>query len=172
MKPSLLAATALLASLLLILAGNPAEARLDAISAASLSVRVPALTSTTALVEYFKDKYDYGTRTLCYDPAPAAARNNCVTKTASGNQGSFNVAGLKPATAYNFRIEAIDTKDGEKPYNTTGTFTTLDAAGIRGIQVPTGGALPPGIRFDAEGRVLPPGSPARVPAFPLPAGAR
>lgn len=165
MKRSLYLTAAGLAGILIVAGQKSAEARLDAVSAASLSVRVPTVTTTTAVVEYYKDKYDYGNRTLCYDPAPAAARNNCVTKVANGNQGSFTVSGLKPGVQYNFRIEAIDTKDGEKPYNTTGSFTTKAVTGV--IAVPGAGrAGIPGVAvFDAEGRSLPPGLQAPGPAF-------
>lgn len=168
-NPVMIAATT---AALLLLAGRPSgAARLDAVSAPSLSVRVPTVTATSAVVEYYKDKYDYGTRTLCYDPAPAAPRNNCVTKTASGNQGSFNVTGLKPATQYNFRIEAIDTREGEKPYNTTGSFATPSPTSI-----PTRPGLPAGRqgapRFDAAGRAMPAGPAAAAPAFTLPGKGR
>lgn len=172
MKRRLYLTAAGMAGILIMAGQHSAEARLDAVSAASLSVRVPTVTTTSAVVEYFRDKYDYGTRTLCYDPAPAAARNNCVTKVASGNQGSFTVTGLKPGVQYNFRIEAIDTKDGEKPYNTTGSFTTAAATGV--IAVPGAGreALPAETRFDAGGRSLPPGPAAPGAAFIHPLKAR
>ena len=168
MKPSLLLTAATLAAALLLAGRQNAEARFDAVSAASLSVRVPTINTTTAVVEYYKDKYDYGTRTLCYDPAPAAARNNCVVKQASGNEGSFNVTGLKPGTAYNFRIEAIDTREGEKPYNTTGTFTTKATTGIAAVPKAGKSTVPGTARVDAKGRSVPPGLAVPMPAFSHP----
>ncbi len=160
-----------LAGALLLSQGLNAEAALDAVSSASLTVGVRNVTSTTAVVEYTKDRYNYGTRTLCYDPAPAAPRNNCVTKQASGNQGSFNVTGLKPATTYNFRIEAIDTKDHERPYNSTGSFTTLAPTALTALPAAardegTGAAV------DAAGRSLPAGNPSSLRAYTRGAPAR
>ena len=130
------------------------EAKPDVVSAASLTVGASNVTTTTVVINYSKDKYDYGTRTLCYDPAPTTPKSNCVTKTASGNQGTFNVTGLKASTAYNYSIKAVDTKGGEKPYTSTGSFTTL---GATGIALRPGEVLPqaiPGLGVDASGRSL------------------
>jgi hypothetical protein len=105
----------------------PAGAKPDAVSAASLSVSADSVKQTTARISYFNDRYNYGSRTLCYNPAPAAPTLNCVTKTASGNSGFFNVINLTPFTAYNFSIKAINTRDqADAPYTTSGSFTTLD----------------------------------------------
>jgi hypothetical protein len=132
-----------------------AEAKPDAVSAASLTVGVSKITATTASIDYSKDKYDYGTRTLCYDPAPTTPKSNCVIKTASGNQGSFAVTGLKPGTPYNYSINAIDTKGGEKPYKTSGTFTTTGSTGINLPGYHSGQSPVPGLAVDASGRILP-----------------
>ena len=107
-----------------------AEARPDVVSAASLTVGASNITATSVDINYSRDKYDYGTRTLCYDPAPKTPVSNCTTKNALGNQGSFTVTGLKSGTAYNYSIKAVDTKGGEKPYTSTGSFTTLGSTGI------------------------------------------
>jgi chitodextrinase len=111
------------------------------------------VTATTATINYTRDKYDYGTRTLCYDPAPASPVNHCTTKTASGNQGSFAVTGLTPNTQYNYSIKAVDTKGGERPYTSTGTFKTLATSALI-PSLPNAGAAAKGRRIDALGRSL------------------
>jgi hypothetical protein len=160
-KLLLIPAGLLVVATIALLGRRPAHARFDAISAASLKVAAKSITSTTAVIEYSQDKYDYGTRTLCYDPSPTSPTHNCTTKTANGNDGSFNVTGLKPGTKYNFNIKAVDTRDGEKPYSTTGSFTTLTATGVgvpvRATPVP---GLGTGPAFDLRGRTLMPGSKA------------
>jgi hypothetical protein len=154
---------------MLVLTRNPALAKPDVVSAASLTVAVGTVTATTAVINYSRDKYDYGTRTLCYAVSPAAATTNCTTKTASGNQGSFTITGLKAATKYNFKIEAVDTKGGERPYNTTGSFTTAGTTGIRVPQV----RLTPGLgaagKTDVRGRAIRAAVPATQRVLTLPA---
>ncbi|MEO7426789.1 MAG: fibronectin type III domain-containing protein [Fibrobacteria bacterium] len=154
---------------MLVLTRNPALAKPDVVSAASLTVAVGAVTATTAVINYSRDKYDYGTRTLCYAVSPAAATTNCTTKTASGNQGSFTISGLKAATKYNFKIEAVDTKGGERPYNTTGTFTTATPTGIRAPQVRLTPGLAGSDRVDVRGRAIQAAVPATQRVLPLPA---
>jgi chitodextrinase len=145
---------AVLASLpLLMLAGRHAEAVPDAVTAASLTVAAANVTATSATINYTRDKYDYGTRTLCYDPAPASPANNCTTKTASGNQGSFPITGLTPNTQYNYSIKAVDTKGGERPYTSTGTFKTLVSTALI-PSLPNAEAAAKGRRVDALGRGL------------------
>jgi hypothetical protein len=103
------------------------QAKPDAIAAASLSVGTDSVTTTTVRIQWFNDRYNYGSRTLCYDPAPASPVSNCVVKTARANEGFFQVTGLTPGTAYNFSIKAINTRDTkDAPYTTAGTFTTLE----------------------------------------------
>lgn len=147
-----IAFTALAALPLVFLARHGAQAEVDAVSAASLSVSVSGITATAAIINYSKDKYDYGTRTLCYNPAPAAPTLNCTTKNAVGNQGSFTVSNLASGIQYNFSIKAVDTKGGEKPYTTSGTFQTLKSTGL----MPDGPSSIPGtairVRVDANGR--------------------
>jgi hypothetical protein len=138
---------------LLLIARRGADAEPDAVSAASLSVSVANITATAATINYFNDKYNYGTRTLCYDPAPATPTHNCTTKTASGNQGSFAVTGLTANTQYNFNIQAIDTRKGERPYATSGTFKTLATSALAPV-LPGPGAIGKAERFDANGRRL------------------
>jgi hypothetical protein len=159
MKFRILVPAAALSALAFMATRHRAEARPDAISAASLTVAVKSITSTSATVAYSKDRYDYGTRTLCYDPYPTSPTHNCTTKTASGNSGSFGVTGLKPATKYNYSVKAIDTQGGEKPYTTSGNFTTLTATGVVVTVKP---ALVPGTArgFDLSGRALPAGAAA------------
>ncbi|MBW8889950.1 MAG: fibronectin type III domain-containing protein [Fibrobacteres bacterium] len=150
MKMRIALPLALAALPLVFLARRGAVAEVDAVSAASLTVATANITATTATINYSKDKYNYGTRTLCYDPAPATAANNCSTKNASGNAGSFNITGLTPNTQYNYSIKAIDTRGGERPYTSSGTFKTLTTAGIIPV-LP--GARPAGFdQFDAAGR--------------------
>lgn len=145
-----------------------AEAKPDAVTAASLTVGATKVTATTATINYSRDKYDYGTRTLCYDPSPATPKSNCVTKTAVGNQGSFAVTGLKAGTAYNYSIKAVDTKGGEKPYTSTGTFTTTGTTGISvGSEVRSQQGIP-GLAVDASGRIRPADQGAKVFRAPLP----
>lgn len=139
-----------------------AEAKPDAITAASLVVGTSNVTATTVTINYSRDKYDYGTRTLCYDPAPATPKNNCVTKNAVGNQGSFAVTGLKPGTAYNYSIQAVDNRGHEKPYTSTGTFTTTGSTAIALPGYRSGQAPVPGLTVDAAGRAIPVGSAART----------
>ncbi len=129
-------ATAILIAFLCITRNN-VVARPDAVSAASLTVTVTSVTATTAVITYSKDKYDYGTRTLCYDPAPAVAKNNCTVKNAAGNQGTFTISGLSSGIVYNFNIQAIDTQGGEKPYATAGSFTTLTSTVISPASIST-----------------------------------
>ncbi len=138
---------------LLLLIGRHTEAKPDAVSAASLTVAAANITATSATINYSRDKYDYGTRTLCYDPAPASPTNNCTTKTASGNQGSFSITGLKAGTQYNYSIKAVDTKGGEKPYTSTGTFKTLTATALIPA-APNAGLAGKRSRVDALGRTL------------------
>jgi chitodextrinase len=144
---------ALAALPLLLIVGRHTEAKPDAVSAASLTVAAANVTSTTATINYTRDKYDYGTRTLCYDPAPASPTHNCTTKTVNSNQGSFAVTGLTPNTQYNFNINAIDTKGGERPYNTSGTFKTQASTALLPA-APNAGAATKGRRVDALGRNL------------------
>ncbi len=129
-------ATAILITFLCITRNN-VVARPDAVSAASLTVAVTSVTATTAVITYSKDKYDYGTRTLCYDPAPAVAKNNCTIKNAAGNQGTFTISGLTSGIVYNFNIQAIDTQGGEKPYATAGSFTTLTSTVVSPASIST-----------------------------------
>jgi hypothetical protein len=135
-KRILFPATVIAASLFLLsrhaaMANTDGVEAVDVVSAASLTVSIISITSTTAVASYNKDKYDYGTRTLCYDPAPAVASHNCTTRTAFGNAGTFNISGLLPGTTYNFSIKAVDTSaKPEKPYTTSGTFTTSKATAI------------------------------------------
>lgn len=152
MKMRIALPLALAALPLLWLARRGAEAEVDAVSAASLTVAAANITATSATINYSKDKYNYGTRTLCYDPAPATPANNCTTKNASGNEGSFNVTGLKPNTQYNYSIKAVDTRGGERPYTSTGTFKTLATSAL--IPVLPGAGHAASDRFDANGRRL------------------
>jgi|GEM_PF-6548045 len=119
-----------LAAMGLLVLARPASvnAAPDAVSAASLVPEAINITETTVTINITHDRYDYGNRVLCYDPAPAAAKNNCITKTVNSKLYQFNVTGLKAGTAYNYNVNAIDTRDGERPYNTSGTFTTKAAA--------------------------------------------
>jgi hypothetical protein len=131
----------------------PAEARPDVVSAASITVGTANVTATTATINFSKDKYNYGTRTMCYDPAPAKPTHNCVTKNASGNQGSFNVTGLKATTQYNYSVRASDGRHAD--YTSSGTFTTL-AAPV-GIAQPRAADLNPpipGLSVDVSGRTV------------------
>lgn len=125
MKKSLVFPAAALISALIGFSQFRVEAAPDAVSAASLVLSASNITSTTADILITRDKYNYGTRTLCYDPAPATATHNCQTITAVATTGKFSIRGLTPNTKYNYNVNAIDTKDGERPYNTSGSFTTL-----------------------------------------------
>lgn len=145
-----------------------AEAKPDAVTAASLIVGTADITATTATINYSRDKYDYGTRTLCYDPAPVMPKSNCVTKTAEGNQGSFAVTGLKAGTAYNYSIKAVDNKGGERTYTSTGSFTTSGTTGILSVSAGRSGSGIPGLPVDASGRIRPAESGAIVFHAPLP----
>jgi hypothetical protein len=131
-----------------------AEARPDVVSAASITVGTANVTATTVTINYSKDKYNYGTRTLCYDPAPAKPTHNCTTKNASGNQGSFNVTGLKASTQYNYSVRASDGRHAD--YTSSGTFTTLAApVGIVAAPRPANLNPPiPGLSVDVSGRKL------------------
>jgi hypothetical protein len=141
---------------LLFLTHNGVEARADIVSAASLTVGVTTVTTTSAVITYSRDKYDYGTRTLCYDPSPLVASHNCVTKTAIGVQGSFTVSGLTAGTIYNFKITAVDTKGGEKPYSTSGILTTLKGATslINAPKLSQGHVVSGPANFDLNGRSI------------------
>lgn len=139
---------------LLLLARNQAVAEVDAVSAASMIVGSTNITDTSATITYTNDKYNYGTRTLCYDPAPATAANNCTTKNASGNSGSFDIKKLKPSTQYNYSIKAIDTRGGERPYTYGGTFKTLASKVTALIPVLPRAGVADAVRFDAIGRRL------------------
>jgi hypothetical protein len=141
---------------LLLLARRGAEAEIDAVSAASLTVSVSKITATTASIDYSRDKYDYGTRTLCYNPAPATPTLNCTTRNASGNSGSFAISGLTPNTQYNYSIKAVDTKGGEKPYTSSGTFKTLATAALAPVLPGQAAAAEAAVRYDANGRALQP----------------
>lgn len=130
-----------------------AEARVDAVSAASMTLKVTAITETGALVQYTKDSYDYGYRTLCYDPAPAAAKNNCKRIEVDDDKGSFQLTGLKPGTKYNYKITATDPDDDEDPYSASGNFTTLTPPTALELRVPDRSAREAtGIRVDIRGR--------------------
>jgi hypothetical protein len=153
MKMRIALPMALAALPLLLLMRRGADAEPDAVSAASLTVSVSNITATTASIDYSRDKYDYGTRTLCYDPAPASPTHNCTTRNASGNQGTFSVTGLTPSTQYNFSIKAVDTKGGERPYTSSGTFKTLAATALAPA-LPGAEAIGGAARFDANGRRL------------------
>lgn len=151
-------------------AGAESVESVDAITAASLTVSVGSVSATSAIINYSRDKYNYGSRTLCYDPAPATPTHNCITHTASGNSGSFTISNLKPGTAYNYSIQAVDTRNSNhRPYSSGGTFTTTAAAGltvrIPGLDMSAGLS---GARVDAAGRYLPKESKAQG-AVSLPA---
>lgn len=154
MKHRILFPAAAMVASILFIARQGADARPDVVSAASLVVAITNITATTAVASYTKDKYDYGTRTLCYNPAPAVASQNCVTRTASGNQGTMNFVNLKPGTLYNYSIKAVDTKGGEKPYTTSGSFTTLGTTSIGAKPAILGAAPAKGGKsiFDLTGR--------------------
>jgi len=145
---------ALVALPLLLISRRGADAETDAVTAASISVSVSNILATSATVDYSRDRYDYGTRTLCYDPAPTVPTHNCATKDASGNAGSFTLTGLKAGTQYNFNITASDGR--HKDYATSGTFKTLVATALA---APGTEAIGSGDRigpqhFDAKGRFL------------------
>lgn len=125
MKKSLILSVVTLTSALIGIAHFGVEAAPDAVSAASLELSASKITATTADILITKDRYNYGTRTLCYDPAPATPTHNCKIITAVANTGKFSITGLTPNTKYNYNVNAIDTRDGERPYNTSGIFTTL-----------------------------------------------
>ena len=146
----------------LLLARNPAVAEVDAVSAASMIVGSTNITDTSATITFTNDKYNYGTRTLCYNPAPATAANNCVTKNASGNSGSFDIKKLKPLTQYNYSIKAVDTRGGERPYTYGGTFKTLASKTTGLIPVLPRSVGADAVRFDANGRRLDAGNARRV----------
>ena len=96
----------------------------DAVSAASITLANGTITSTSAVVNYSGDRYSNGTRTLCYDPAPASPTNNCTAKAATCSRtGSFTLTGLTPATSYNYKVTATDGR--HNPYSASGTFKTL-----------------------------------------------
>jgi Fibronectin type III domain len=168
MKSRILLSAVALSIPMLVLTRNPALAKPDAVTAASLTVSVGAVTATTAVINYSKDKYDYGTRTLCYAVSPAAPSGNCTTKTVSTNSGSFSITGLKAATKYNFKIEAVDTKGGERPYNTTGNFTTTSATGIVRTQVNLAPGLGVSGKVDLRGRAIRTAAPANQRTLLLP----
>jgi len=152
MKMRIALPLALAALPLLLLARRGAVAEVDAVSADSLTVAAANITAATVTIKYTRDKYNYGTRTLCYDPSPATPANNCTTQNASGNAGSFNVTGLTPNTQYNYSIKAVDTRGGERPYTSTGTFKTLTSTAL--VPVLPGASLGGVDRFDARGRRL------------------
>ena len=118
----------ILAVALHFLAQEGESSDLDAISAASITLANGEITSTTAVVNYSNDRYGSGTRTLCYDPAPAAATHNCTGKPASGRAGSFTLTNLTPATQYNYKITASDGRHSN--YSATGTFKTSVTVGV------------------------------------------
>lgn len=167
MKKSILFPAAAVTAAALLIPHRRAEAKFDAVTAASLTVKASSITSTSAVILYSKDKYDYGTRTLCYDPSPAAPVDNCTTKNAKGNSGSFSISGLKAGTKYNFSVKAVDdTPEHEKPYTSTGSFTTLTATGV--VTMPAVKLLPEEARaFDASGRSLPAQAVPHSVAFPV-----
>jgi hypothetical protein len=147
--------TLVLAALpLILLARRGAEAEVDAVTAASLTVAVSGITSSTASIGYSKDRYSSGTRTLYYNPAPAAATQNATAKRASGNAGSFSVSGLAPNTQYNYKIEASDGR--HESYSTSGSFKTTASTAIRIGVGADAGTQTDGARFDAAGRSLRP----------------
>lgn len=151
MKKRFALTLALAAVAILSPAGRDAEAGVDAVSAASLTVSVSNITATSATINYSKDRYSSGTRTLYYNPAPAAATQNATAKKASGNAGSFAVTGLKSGTEYNFKVEASDGR--HKNYATSGTFKTLVPTAIPVSASPGAGGTA-AERFDASGRRL------------------
>lgn len=107
--------------------GYDAQAKVDVVSAASLSVRADSIKTTSVIIAYFNDRYNYGSRTLCYIVAPGTPANGtCAVKTASGTSGTFKVSGLTPSTSYNYSVKAINTRDTQDPpYTTSGSFKTL-----------------------------------------------
>jgi hypothetical protein len=125
----------------------------DAISSASLTVATGTLTATTAVVNYSRDRYSNGTRTLCFDPAPAAPTHNCTARQASGNSGSFTLSKLTPATLYNYKITASDGRHSN--YSTSGTFKTLATTGIAAERAVRRPAIPGlGSARDLRGRAV------------------
>jgi chitodextrinase len=152
MRIALPAAAAALA--LIVIARHGAEAGVDAVSAASLTVTTSRITANSVSIDYSRDKYDYGTRTLYLDKSPVAPTTKIETKNASGNSGSFTVSNLQPNTQYNYKIEAIDTKGHERPYNTTGTFKTLNSTALFPAIPGAPGAVSGADRYDAAGRRL------------------
>lgn len=143
----------LFATILLIVPS--ALAKPDAVSAASISVSADSIKSVSARINWFNDRYDYGSRTLCYNPAPASPTLNCVLKTANASQGFFKITGLVPGTLYNFSIKAINTRDNaDPPYTTSGSFTTLDTL-VVALHPRTAGLTPSrsiAHRYDLRGR--------------------
>ena len=131
---------------------DPAQQAPDAITAASMTLSMGTITATTAVVKYSNDRERTGTRTLCYDPAPASPTHNCIAHPAGGvNSGSFTLTNLTAKTLYNYKITASDGR--HSPYSATGTFTTAQAVGIIHVQVDMGGPIPrKGPVFDVQGR--------------------
>jgi|GEM_PF-4322735 len=167
MKNRILFPTAAIVAAIVFFDRYGADARPDVVSAASLTVTITNITATTAVASYFNDKYDYGTRTLCYNPAPAVASQNCATRNASGNQGTMNMANLMPGTKYNYAIQAVDNKGHERPYTTSGSFTTLASTSIepraflrRDMEAKDGNPS-----FDVQGRALSKSAPRAFKVF-------
>ncbi len=126
----------------------------DAVSAASLTVAAAQVTDTSAVINYSRDKYDYGSRTLCYAIAPAAPSTCLKPITASGNSGSIPLHPLKRGTSYNYSIKAVDTQGGERPYTSTGAFTTTGSATSIRFNLVNGITRVPGLVVDVNGRVV------------------
>lgn len=160
MKKSILFPAAAVVLGLVFFTRNRADARPDAVSSSSIDVSATSITATSATINYFNDVERSGTRTLCYDPAPAQPVDNCVSHKASGHSGSFNITGLKPATKYNYNVEA--TKSGENSYGTSGNFSTATGGSTAVISVDLGRPDPASApAFDLRGRALPKGAAPR-----------
>ncbi len=144
-------------ALLLLSLHRRSDAEPDVISAASIAVGSTSITQTSAVVTYSNDRYNYGVRTMCYDPAPLAPQDSCQAHNASGNSGSFTINGLKPGTAYNFVVTATDPGNSRhRPYSTNGTFTTQGQPSGLTLPVNQTSAVGAGAAvYDLRGRLLP-----------------
>ena len=157
-KSSLIPAVAALACLLFPRRGE--GERLDAVSMASIRVNIVSITSSTAVAQFTRDAYNYGTRTFCYDLAPDSATHNCVSHLANGFAGSFNLSGLLPDTVYNYKLTAHD--EVHQEYGALGNFRTLpEPTSARPAPRPLASSPQAKHSYDLRGRRLPPGSPAR-----------
>lgn len=116
---------------------------LDAVSAASVVVSTPTVTTTTAKLSFTETETN-GSLRFYYSTASFTAADTTkatVSKVSVTNRGgSLSLTGLTAGTTYYYRFQGYYPGKNVTNYTASGSFTTTAITGIHGRPLTTGNA--------------------------------